>query len=91
MKASDFVDEVTPQPVWTLDKLAKVMIEGFNITHQRIDALAVRVESVEGAAVWRTRLVKALKLAGPALVGALAARFPDAAKIVGALLSGLAP
>lgn len=89
MKVSDFVDEVTPQPVWTLEKLAKVMIGGFNVTNERIDALAVRVQTVESAAQWKAWAIKALKMAGPALVGALAARFPEAAKLVGALIGSM--
>lgn len=87
MKAEDFVEQ---EPVrWTLDKLAHVMIEGFNTTHVRIDELAVRVDVIQGEAVWKVRALKALKLAGPALVGAIAARFPEAAKLIAALLTGL--
>ena len=89
MKVSDFEDEPLPRPNWTLEKLAKVMIDGFNETHVRIDSLATRVETVEAAAVWKQRAVKALKYAAPTLIGAVAARYPDVAKILGALLTGV--
>jgi len=90
MKASDFIDEETPLPKWTLDKLGKVMIDGFNETNRRIDTLAVRVEGVESAAKWKVWAIKVAKMAGPALVGAIAARFPEAAKLLGALLGAVA-
>lgn len=89
MKATDFVDEEPIQVRWTLEKLGFAMIEGFNATHQRIDELAVRVDKVQSEAVWKERALKFLKLAGPALVGAIAARFPEAAKFIGALLAGV--
>lgn len=87
MKAEDFVEHVEVR--WTLDKLAHAMIEGFNTTHQRIDELANRVDTVQADAVWKARTIKALKVAGPALVGALTARFPEVAKFLGALLTGV--
>lgn len=90
LKASDFVEEEPLQVKWTLEKLGTTMIEAFNATHVRIDELAVRVESVQADAAWKTWAVKGLKLAGPALVGALAARFPEAAKLLGTLLGAVA-
>ena len=91
LKASDFVDrEETPEPAWTLDALAKAMLVGFNETNRRIDELVPVVESMRQSAQWKVWLVKAAKLAGPALVGAIAARFPEAAKIASALLSAMA-
>ena len=90
MKASDFIDEETPLPKWTLDKLGKVMIEGFNETNHRIDQLVPVVEKLQASAQWRTWAIKVAKMAGPALVGVVAARFPEVAKLLGALLGAVA-
>lgn len=88
--ADDFIDEdESPPKPMTLNRLGRMMAEGFNHMNARIDALATRVETVESTAQWKVYAVKFLKLAGPALVGAVAARFPEAAKLLGALLTGV--
>ena len=97
LKASDFVEEESPQTKWTTERLATAMIHGFNAVGNRFDtvdlelsSLATRTPALEQDARWKVWAVKFAKLAGPALVGAIAARFPDAAKVIGALLQAVA-
>ena len=94
--ASDFVDEEeSPPKPMTLNRLGRMMAEGFNHVSASIDelrkeqsALATRVASVEADADWKRLFVKWGKPLAMAAGGALAAKFPEVAKFLLALATG---
>lgn len=97
---ADDIEEIDAEPVpsdypadteraMTIDRLAKIVVDGFSEVNSRFDTLEPRVKKLESDAAWKRWAMATLKAAGPFVAGVIASRYPELAKHVPAILNAL--
>lgn len=88
-------EPVEPEPI-PLTPFQRKVITGLNAlgaemvgVKTELAGLVRRIEPLERDARWKATAVKALKLLGPAAVGAVAARFPQLAAAIAPVLEAI--